>query len=106
VWPAYFADWDSAPPMPPISLSIAAYEGTYESLKEQFPALEASLPSITMPVGILMGGRSPMPTEEAGRQSAAVIPGAWVEVADGAGHFPWVERPGCVRSALDRLANG
>jgi pimeloyl-ACP methyl ester carboxylesterase len=25
-------------------------------------------------------------------------------VQDGAGHFPWFERPGCVRAALDRLA--
>jgi pimeloyl-ACP methyl ester carboxylesterase len=107
VWPAYFADWDAAPPMPAdVSLSVAAYAGTFESLKERLPALEAALPTITMPVGIVMGEKSPMPTEEAGRHSAAPIPGAWVEIAAGAGHFPWVEQPGSVRSALERLVKG
>jgi hypothetical protein len=32
-----------------------------------------------------------------------VIPGAWIEVVEGAGHFIWVERPGAVRAALRRL---
>jgi pimeloyl-ACP methyl ester carboxylesterase len=32
------------------------------------------------------------------------IPGAWADIVDGAGHFPWVEQPGCVRRSLDRLA--
>jgi pimeloyl-ACP methyl ester carboxylesterase len=31
------------------------------------------------------------------------IPGAWVEVVEGAGHFVWVEAPGAVRAALRRL---
>jgi pimeloyl-ACP methyl ester carboxylesterase len=104
VWPAYFADWDAAPPMPPISLSIPAYAGTFESLTAQLPALEAALPSIRVPLGIVAGAKSPMPIEEAARQSAAPIPGAWVEVVAEAGHFPWVEKPGSVRSALERLA--
>jgi pimeloyl-ACP methyl ester carboxylesterase len=30
-------------------------------------------------------------------------PGAWVEQAEGAGHFVWVEAPGAVRTALRRL---
>ena len=35
--------------------------------------------------------------------TAAVIPGAWLEVVAGAGHFPWIEKPGSVKAALDRL---
>ena len=35
--------------------------------------------------------------------AAARIPGAWVEVVPGAGHFPWLDVPGCVRRALRRL---
>jgi pimeloyl-ACP methyl ester carboxylesterase len=106
VWPAYFADWDAAPPMPPISLSIPAYAGTFASLTAKLPALEAALPTIRVPLGIVAGAKSPMPVEEAARQSALPIPGAWVEVVPDAGHFPWVEKPGCVRSALERLARG
>jgi len=36
-------------------------------------------------------------------ESAARIPGAWVEVLDSAGHFPWYDAPGSVRRALERL---
>lgn len=103
VWPAYFADWDTAPQMPPIALSVPAYAEAFASLHARLPELEAALPTIGVPLGIVAGAGSPMP-REASTDSAAPIPGAWVEVVDGAGHFPWVERPGCVRSALQRLA--
>jgi proline iminopeptidase len=39
----------------------------------------------------------------ASTDSAERIPGAWVEVVDGAGHFVWFEAPGAVRIALRRL---
>ncbi|HEX3824955.1 MAG TPA: alpha/beta hydrolase [Mycobacteriales bacterium] len=106
VWPAYFADWDAAPPMPDYGMSVAAYADAHDSLVAQLPDLEASLPAIEVPLGIVMGEKSPMPTEESGRRTAERIPGAWVEVVADAGHFPWTERPGCVRAALDRLAAG
>jgi pimeloyl-ACP methyl ester carboxylesterase len=105
VWRSYFADWDAAPPMPPITLSVPAYAGGFESLQERLPELEAALPTITVPLGIVAGAKSPMPVEESARASAARIPGAWVSEVEGAGHFPWFERPGCVRSALERLAD-
>jgi pimeloyl-ACP methyl ester carboxylesterase len=103
MWPAYFADWDNAPQMPPVSLSVPAYAETFDSVHARLPDLEAALPTVGVRVGIVAGARSPMPVA-ASTDSAAAIPGAWVEVVDGAGHFPWVERPGCVRSALQRLA--
>jgi len=104
VWPSYFAEPDAAPPMPPMSLCISANAGGFESLKARLPELEAALPTISVPLGIVAGARSPMPVEASAMRSAAAIPGAWVEAVEGAGHFPWIERPGCVRSALDRLA--
>jgi pimeloyl-ACP methyl ester carboxylesterase len=39
----------------------------------------------------------------ASADAAERIPGAWVELVDGAGHFIWVEAPGAVRAALRRL---
>jgi pimeloyl-ACP methyl ester carboxylesterase len=92
--------------MPDYAMSVPAYAECFESLKERLPGLEASLPAITLPVGMVMGEKSPMPTEESGVRTASRIPGAWVEVVEAAGHFPWIEQPGCVRSALDRLAAG
>jgi pimeloyl-ACP methyl ester carboxylesterase len=103
VWPAYFAEWDAAPPMPDYSLSVAAYSGGFASLASRLPALAASLPTISVPVGFVAGELSPMPLDEATMQTAARIPGAWVEVIESAGHFPWIERPGSVRSTLGRL---
>ncbi|HTY72311.1 MAG TPA: alpha/beta hydrolase [Actinomycetes bacterium] len=102
-WPAYFADPGDVPPMPPMRSSIAAYAGLWESLKEQLPALEAALPAVDVPLGVVVCERSPIPADEAGVATAAAIPGAWVERVEGAGHFPWYERPGAVRAALDRL---
>jgi pimeloyl-ACP methyl ester carboxylesterase len=40
---------------------------------------------------------------EASTDAADRIPGAWVDVVDGAGHFIWVEAPGAVRDSLRRL---
>lgn len=102
VWPAYFADWDAAPPIPAFRVSAACYAETFASVQAELPGLEASLPSITVPVGYVAGARSPMPNATS-TEAAARIPGAWVEIVADAGHFPWVEAPGSVRSALNRL---
>jgi pimeloyl-ACP methyl ester carboxylesterase len=88
--------------MPRVEFCSQATTGLFADLTERLPALEASLPSITVPFGVLVGGRSPMPPS-AGTESAAHIPGAWSVVVPGAGHFVWHEAPGCVVAAVDRL---
>jgi pimeloyl-ACP methyl ester carboxylesterase len=102
VWPAYFADGTAAPAFPGFRTSTACSSATWSSLSAELPALEAALPSITVPVGFVHGARSPMPLT-ASTDTAERIPGAWVDVVDGAGHFPWVEAPGSVRAALLKL---
>ena len=102
VWPAYFADPGAAPPMPELRMAGARSAQMYPSILEELPALEARLPSIRVPVGFVHGSRSPMPFA-ASTDAAARIPGAWVDVVEGAGHFVWVEAPGAVRAALRRL---
>lgn len=102
VWPAYFPSWDAAPPMPDMTVSVEAYAETFESVHALLPALEQVLPTLRVPVGFVAGDGSPMPLS-ASTDSAAKIPGAWVEVVEGAGHFPWYEVPGSVRRALERL---
>jgi pimeloyl-ACP methyl ester carboxylesterase len=105
-WPAYFADRSTAPPMTVTGMSVAAYSGVLDSLVAQLPRLEAALPHISVPVGVVVGAQSPMPPGEAGIATARAIPGAWVEVVEGSGHFPWLERPGSVKAALQRLVDG
>jgi pimeloyl-ACP methyl ester carboxylesterase len=74
----------------------------FVSIRLELPALEAALPTIAVPVGFVAGAASPLPPS-ASTETAERIPGAWVELVDDAGHFPWLERPGCVKAALDRL---
>ena len=105
VWPAYFADPERAPPMPELRIASERSAEMGQSILEELPALEAGLPGIRVPVGFVHGSRSPMPVA-ASTDGAERIPGAWVEVVEGAGHFVWVEAPGAVRASLRRLTAG
>ena len=101
-WPSYFADPGAAPPMPHVEFSQPANRRLWADLQARLPELESSLPSITVPFGVVVGEQSPMPTS-AGTESAARIPGAWSQVEPGAGHYVWHESPGCLLAAMDRL---
>jgi pimeloyl-ACP methyl ester carboxylesterase len=102
VWSAYFADPENAPPMPALRLASERSAEMVPSIMAELPALEAGLPEIRVPVGFVHGSLSPMPLA-ASTDAAERIPGAWVEVVEGAGHFTWVEAPGAVLAALRRL---
>jgi len=73
-----------------------------QSINADLPKVEAGLPGIRVPVGFVHGSRSPMPLESS-TDAAERIPGAWVDVVEGGGHFIWVEAPGAVRASLRRL---
>jgi len=102
VWPAYFADPEAAPPMPELRMASERSAEMGRSILAELPTLEAGLVDIQLPVGFVHGSRSPMPVA-ASTDAAERIPGAWVHVVDGAGHFTWVEAPGAVRTALRRI---
>lgn len=104
-WASYFADPPAAPPMPHVEFSQPANQGLWADLTARLPELESSLPSISVPFGVLVGELSPMPPV-AGTGSAERIPGAWSHVVPGAGHFVWHEAPGCLLAAMDRLVRG
>ncbi len=101
-WPSYYADPLKAPPMPHVRLSQPANRALWADLTSRLPQLEASLPSVSVPVGVLVGELSPMPPS-AGIDTAERIPGAWSDIQSGAGHFVWHEAPGCLLRAMDRL---
>jgi proline iminopeptidase len=104
VWPAYFADPASAHAMPPMSIGLDCYAETWESVHEHLSkqTVAGLLPRVTIPTVFVLGAASPIPPEH-GLASAALIPAARTEVLEDCGHFPWLERPGVVRSALDSL---
>ena len=105
VWPAYFADPEQAPPMPELRMASERSAQMGQSILAELPVLEAGLARIRVPVGFVHGSRSPMPVA-ASTDAADLIPAAWVEVVEGAGHFVWVEAPGAVRVSLRRLTAG
>ncbi len=74
------------------------------SVRAHFEAgtLERGLPSFDRPALFLHGVSDPLPSS-ASVESAALIPGARVELIDACGHFPWIERPGVVREAVRAL---
>jgi proline iminopeptidase len=104
VWPAYFADPASAPAMPPISIALDCYAETWKSVHDHLSkqTVAGLLPRVTIPTVFVMGASSPIPPGH-GLASAALIPGARTQVHEGCGHFPWIERPGVIRNALDSL---
>jgi pimeloyl-ACP methyl ester carboxylesterase len=106
VWPGYFSSPDKAPPMPPMRLSLQCYAGTFASIHAHFDrkTLERSLPSMTIPAVFLLGAASPIPLRH-GVASAALIPGARPMIEDDCGHFPWLERPGSVRRAVQSICH-
>ena len=91
--------------MPEMRTSVEAYAGIVESLRSELPQLSGALATVTVPFGFVAGDESPMPVDEAAASTAALIPGAWLVRVERAGHFPWYERPGCTRAALDRLVH-
>jgi proline iminopeptidase len=107
VWPAYFATPEKAPPMPAMRMSLACYAETWDSIHHELarPTLPGLLGRLHTPTVFVMGADSPIPPRH-GVASAALIPGAKTDVLDGCGHFPWLERPGVIRTALDSVRDG
>jgi pimeloyl-ACP methyl ester carboxylesterase len=103
VWPGYFSSSQAAPPMPPLSLSAECYAETFASIQEHFGqhTLERSLPALRLPALFVLGAASPIPARH-GVASADLIPGAQHQIKN-CGHFPWLEHPGSVRKALERI---
>ncbi len=106
VWPAYFADPERAPPMPPIRMSVEAYSGIIGDVATGADEVATKLATSGVPYGVIAGAGSPMPWGQAARASADIAPQAFFALVPAAGHFPWLEVPGSVRSALQRLPHG
>ena len=109
VWPSYFVDPPSAPPMPDMEMAVGPFTATFASIVEHDTAgtLVRALPAVPpeIPVVFLHGAGSPMPVR-ASTGTAALIPHAQVTVIDGAGHFIWLEQPDALRDAVAAFVAG
>lgn len=103
LWPAYFADPESAPPMPATRISLEAYSALSDEMMCGNEQVAARLANCEAACGILAGAGSPIPWGQAAQASVELMPRAFLSIVAGAGHFPWLDVPGCVRDALQRL---
>jgi pimeloyl-ACP methyl ester carboxylesterase len=101
VWPAYFARPDAAPPFPIERMGVRCSAETNESIAHHLHegTLGALLPQVVVPVLFVHGVEDPLPARGS-TETAALIPGARVELVERCGHFPWLERPGVLREAV------
>ncbi len=104
-WPTYFANPAVPSPFPGFRSSVEAYSATFESLHRELPGLAGRIAGVTVPTVFLHGAGSPMPVTASSDTARAIGPAARVEILGRAGHFPWLERPGTIRAALDRLVH-
>jgi pimeloyl-ACP methyl ester carboxylesterase len=102
-WGSYFADPEHVPAMPGLRIAVDAYAGIIGEVTVDTADVAAQLASTEVSYGVLAGGASPMPWGQAARLTAELSAQAFLTVVPHAGHFPWVEEPGCALAALRRL---
>jgi pimeloyl-ACP methyl ester carboxylesterase len=104
LWPYYFGDPGSAPPMPEMRMDLEGHLLAWASVGRHFEegTLEGGLTRLRMPALVLHGDASPIPYGEAER-AAALIPGVSLRILPGIGHFAWKEQPGSVRREMEAL---
>lgn len=106
LWPSYFHDHIRAPYVPLIRMEqpLPDDPGTMASVAAHFEAgtLERGLPGFAGPALFIHGAEDPLPSS-ASVDTAALIPGARVEIVVAAGHFPWIERKGVIRGHVEAL---
>jgi hypothetical protein len=106
-WPLFFVDRTQVGLPAPSRVGVACSIGTNASIAEHFErgTLEHALPETRLPVLFVHGEEDPLPVRSS-TETAALIPGARVITIPACGHFPWVERPGEVRRAVERWLAG
>jgi pimeloyl-ACP methyl ester carboxylesterase len=103
LWPAYFADPEKAPPAPSMQASSAVFMGIASEMGDGLERVAAELAKGHVLYASVAGAGSPIPWGQASRATVELSPRASLTVLGDAGHFPWIECPGCVGAALRRL---
>jgi len=104
-WPAYFADPENVPLMPPMKVSLEGFSAINREMRLGLESIAAELSKGEVPYAALAGAGSPIPWGQASRATVDLSPRTSLTVLGAAGHFPWIDSPGCVGVALRRLAS-
>jgi len=106
LWPSY--SYLHGNVLPPQTLRLErpldGEPDTMASVRAHFAAgtLERGLPSLELPALFISGAADPLPPSSSA-DTAALIRGARVQLVEEAAHFPWLERPGVVRAAVEAM---
>jgi proline iminopeptidase len=104
LWPSYSYIPNYVPPPQPLRLEVPlpGVPDTIASVQAHWAAgtLEHGLPMLDMPVILFHGVADPLPSS-ASVETAALIPGARLELVERSGHFPWLERHGDIRPIVE-----
>lgn len=99
-WPAYFPSPDRAPQFPDLRVNAASAGPTLQSAVAELPGLVDRLAGSQVPTLFVHGAASPMPVTASSDTAEAIGAAAHVTVVPNAGHFVWMDVPGCLRQPL------
>ncbi len=102
-WPAYFPSPDRAPAFPDLRFNAASAGPTLQSAVAELPGLASRLTGSQVPTVFVHGAASPMPVTASTDTADVMGAAAHVTVVPEAGHFMWMDVPGCLRQPLDDL---
>jgi pimeloyl-ACP methyl ester carboxylesterase len=106
LWPSYSYIHGNVLPFETLRLErpLEDEPDTMASVRAHFKAgtLERGLAGLDLPALFLHGEGDPLPAS-ASIETAALIPGARIQLIEEAGHYPWLERPGVVRAAVEAM---
>jgi pimeloyl-ACP methyl ester carboxylesterase len=104
LWPSYSYAYDAVPAPRPLRLEVPlpGVPDTMSSVEAHWAArtLERGLPKLDLPALLIHGVADPLPSN-ASVETAALIPGARLELIEQCGHFPWLERPDDIRPLVE-----
>jgi proline iminopeptidase len=103
LWPQFFTAREPAIPAP-ARVGVESSIGTNRSIAEHFrrESLARGLPAVRLPALFVHGADDPLPPRST-THTAALLPGALVEIIPKCAHFPCLERPYAFRAAVERL---
>lgn len=104
VWPAYFPSPDRALAMPDDLRVNPEMTGlTLQSAHDELPGLAPRLASSPVPTVFVHGAKSPMPVSASADTVEVMGEHAVLDLVPDAGHFVWLDVPGCLHRALADL---
>jgi len=102
-WALRFSDPRHAPAFPGIAQKGEVLTEVHKSVDQHYErqTLVRGLAQLRVPALFIHGRQDPL-SPSVSEETAAIIPGAEVQIIEDCGHFPWIEYPGIVGRLVAR----